>query len=186
MTEAYTGVKFKVLFEGVDFGYEKERREILEELSRLGKRKLLDSNNGNVSVRVKDGIVITPSGKDMSRIRAGDLVLVTGVDEDVGLVRAVGRMLPSSETMMHWLIYETFPRIGAVVHFHDVEILSKHDQFVETGGHHPYGTLELALSAIKALKRRRLIVLKEHGVLVIGRNLKTCHRRIEKAVESVR
>jgi len=186
MAEAYTGVKFKTLFEGVDFGYEKERKEIVAELARLGKRELLDSNNGNVSVKVSEGILITPSGKDMSQIKAKDLVLVGGIEEGARLVRTVGRTPPSSEAMMHWLIYEVFPRTKAVVHFHDAEILAKPGKFVETDAYHPYGTLELAYTALKALKKRKLIILKGHGVLVVGKDLKACHARVEKAVRSVR
>ena len=186
MVEEYVGVKFKTLFEGVKFGHETEREGIVEELARLSKRRLLDSNNGNVSVKVKEGIVITPTGKNMGDIEAKDLVLVTGVDEWARLVRTVGRTPPSSEAMMHWLIYESFPRAKAVVHFHDAEILKNHERFVETEMEHPYGTLELAHAALKALKKRKLIVLKGHGVLAIGKDLRACHARVEKAVRLVR
>lgn len=186
MTEEYVGVRFKTLFEGADFGYEKERGGIVEELRRLGSRELLDRNNGNVSVRVEEGMVITPTGKDMNEVATDDLVLVRDVNEKANLVRAVGRAVPSSESMMHWLIYQSFPRAKAIVHFHDAEILRNREMFTETEKAHPYGTRELAHEALKALKKRKFILLKGHGALAVGSSLKACHTLVEKAVKSVR
>ena len=186
MAEAYSGVKFKTVFEGKKFAYAKERAQIVEELKRLGADKVLDRNNGNISVRVGKGLIITPTGKDMDMIVSEDLVLVTSVDEKKKIVTAIGPAEPSSESIMHWLIYKKFPKANAIVHFHDKGLLENHKKFVETKTEFPYGTVELARAALKALVNSSFILLKNHGALTIGKDMDSCDRQVEKALKSVR
>jgi ribulose-5-phosphate 4-epimerase/fuculose-1-phosphate aldolase len=135
---------------------------------------------GNLSVRVPEGMVITPAGKDLAEVGEGDLVLVTRVNEEARMVKVSGRLLPSSEAFMHWLAYRARPDSCAVVHFHDDGLLES-GRMATTEESHPYGTLELARSAAKALKKSRFIRLKGHGFLVAGRDLKDCNAMIAKA-----
>jgi len=186
MTEVYTGVKFTALFEGVHFDYDNERKAIVEELVRLREKNLLDRNNGNVSVNVQDGMIITPTGKNMAQIDERDLILVTDVDENKNVVSVIGRTQPSSETMMHWLIYKNFPKIKAVVHFHNKELLEHHELFVETSKAYPYGTAEMAHSILAPLKKNKFIIIKNHGALAIGKDLKTCDNLVNKALKLVK
>ena len=183
MVEEYSGVKFKTLFEGARFGYPNERKAIIDELAWLKERNLIHGIPGNISLRVADGVVITPTGKDLSEISEEDIVLVRGVNERSKIVKMIGKHIPSSESMMHWLIYGNFPDVGAIVHFHDNKLL-KSSKIVETEEAHPYGTLELAHIALKALKKSRFILLKEHGALVIEKNMKACNAIIEKALKT--
>jgi len=182
MVEEYSGVKFKTLFEGAKFGYPDERKAIVDELAWLKKRSLIHGIPGNISLRVADGAVITPTGKDLSEIGEDDIVLVRGVNERSEIVKTIGKHIPSSESMMHWLIYENFPNVGAIVHFHGNKLL-KRSKLLETDKTHPYGTVELAKAALKALKKSRFIILKEHGALVIGKNMKACNSMIERVLK---
>jgi L-fuculose-phosphate aldolase len=181
MAEDYVGVKFKTLFAGVDFDYPAERKAIVAELGKLKKQGLLPGIPGNVSVRVPKGIIITPAGKDLNFVKEGEMVLVTGVSEWTRTVRVVGPSLPSSEAFMHWLAYKARPKAGAVVHFHDDVLMKRAKNIATTDEFHDYGTLELAHAAAKALKKSPLIILKDHGFLVAGKDLTDCHRMIEKA-----
>lgn len=186
MAEEYAGVKFKTLFEGVDFSYQKERKELVAEITRLRKMSLIHGIPGNLSVRVPDGMVITPTGKDLAGVNGDDMVLVRGVDEKAGIVRTVGRTPPSSEAMMHWLIYKSFPKEKAIVHFHSDKLLANHAKFVGTEKARHYGTLELAHEALKALKKKKLIILKEHGGMAVGKDIATCHKMIVAALKPLK
>ena len=185
MAETYIGVKFRTLFEGIEAGHKKERKKIVTELSKLNEKGLLDKNNGNVSVRVKKGLIITPTGTDMSSIKEEDPVLVTGINEEAKLVYTKGRNQPSSEAIMHWLIYQEFPNTNAIVHFHDPELLKHHKKFTETKTHYDYGTIELAHEVLKTLKKKKFIIIKEHGAIAIGKNLTVCHSLISKAKNKI-
>lgn len=182
MAEQYTGVKFKTLFEGVDFGCAKEREAIVAEIKKLGRMGLLDRQNGNISVKVKEGMVITPAAKYLAEMEPKDMVLVKGLAAGRGIVKAVGTSSPSSEARLHWMIYESFPKAGAVVHFHDAKLLGS-GRFPETEKEHPYGTLELAEEVLKTLKRAKkdFIIMKSHGAVAVGKDLDSCQKLVEKA-----
>lgn len=185
MAEEYAGVKFKTLFEGASFGCPGEREAIVAELSRLRSLSLLHGIPGNVSVRAKAGIVITPTGMDLAKVREADMVFVSGVNESAGIIKAFGRHQPSSESMMHWLIYKEFPDANAIVHFHSDELLRTPGRIPKIDKAHPYGTLALARAALEALRKSkalpRIIILREHGALVVGQSLESCHKLVEKA-----
>lgn len=182
--ERHTGTKFKTMFLAADLGHEDARRGIVGICKELSKEGLVANRVGNVSVRVGGGMVITPTGAELGSVLGKDLVLVEDVDERLGLVKVRGFKEPSSETVMHWLVYKNF-KVGAVIHVHD-DVLLGEKKFVSTEVEYPYGTPELAHEVVKALKKRKFVVLKNHGALAAGKDLKACHAMIEKAVKSVK
>ncbi|PIQ51773.1 MAG: aldolase, partial [Comamonadaceae bacterium CG12_big_fil_rev_8_21_14_0_65_59_15] len=90
-----------------------EISELILELSRhLHQRHLLAAADGNLSYRFSDQeIVITPSGKNKSRLKP----------EDLAWMNLKGEILagqPSSERLMHLEIYRKVPEARAIVHAH--------------------------------------------------------------------
>lgn len=89
------------------------RGAMVDAMRSLDARGLNRGTSGNVSVRLGDGMLVTPSGvpperltpESMVRIRAGGVV-----DPD--------QLRPSSEWRMHWRLLERRPDAGAVVHCH--------------------------------------------------------------------
>ena len=76
---------------------------------------------GNVSaVDRKSGlIVIKPSGVSYETMCAEDMVVVNAQGEVVD-----GHYRPSSDTPTHLYLYETFPKIGGIVHTHSPQATS--------------------------------------------------------------
>jgi ribulose-5-phosphate 4-epimerase/fuculose-1-phosphate aldolase len=181
MTENYEGVKFRTRFRGGEFNRE-QGHVIIDELSSLRGENLLDKNNGNISIRVKDGLIITPSGKDMAKIVLDDLVKVTGANEEARLVDAVGKLEPSSESIMHWEIYTAFDEVDAIVHYHDDALLRRSNEFTQTERYYPYGTIELAHEIVKTLKISPFVIIKDHGAIAVGKTLFECHAQIKNAL----
>jgi L-fuculose-phosphate aldolase len=107
------------------------------------------------------------------------------MSDDLSIVRTVGKTPPSSEARLHWLVYQEFPKTNAIVHFHDSRLLAS-GRFPETSREHPYGTLELARDVVKTLQKRKFIILKNHGALAVGRDMKACHALVEKAEKAVK
>jgi 3-dehydro-4-phosphotetronate decarboxylase len=85
------------------------RREIVRAARRLAERGLSPGSSGNISVRVGDRIVITPTGIGLSGVGRGDLAVVDGD-------AVTGR--PSKELPLHRAVYEQRPDARAVVHLH--------------------------------------------------------------------
>lgn len=91
------------------------RQDIVEAGRRLYASGLIAGGDGNISVRLPDGTLLTtPSGKSKGFLKPHDLVIT---DMDGRPVKGEnGR--PSSEIQMHLLFYRLRPDVAAVVHAH--------------------------------------------------------------------
>lgn len=148
----------------------------------LGRRGLIVGSAGNVSVRTRKGMAITPSGGNPDRARPADVVPVTldGV--------ASGDGTPSSEWAMHAAIYKTKPDAGCIVHTHAdactaLACLNEglppfHYMVLAFGGgdvrcapYVTFGTAALADLAAEAMTDRSACLLANHGMIVCGRDV---------------
>jgi L-fuculose-phosphate aldolase len=154
-----------------------------QELSRAG---LVVGTAGNVSVRVGDLVAVSPSG-----LRYAELA-----PEVVGVHRLDGTavdapLAPSSELPLHLAIYRGRPECGAVVHTHSPaatalstlvdEVPAVHYYVAMFGGpvrvarYATYGTDELAVNAVEALRDRTGALLGNHGAVTVGPDLATAY-----------
>jgi L-fuculose-phosphate aldolase len=142
---------------------------------------LSPGRSGNVSVRWKDGMLITASGIPPEEMApAADVVFVDGA----GCWAAAGKE-PSSEWYFHKAIYQARPEIGAVVHCHSrfatalacahLPIPAFHYMVAKAGGadiplapYATYGTPELAAHVTAALASRDACLLANHGQIAVG------------------
>jgi len=172
--EEYIGVKFKskLTKKGI-------RPSCISEITaagkRLGEEGLIFSNEGNISSRVKNGFVITAAGEPLDKLQREDFALVTGCDLKKRVVMADGKKTPSSESIMHHLIYTTNPNAKAVVHAHAGVFLNEakiaNSDLASTDVFLEYGTLELAYNMVKTLGKDHFIILKGHGAVAIGSSM---------------
>ncbi|TLV04894.1 L-fuculose-phosphate aldolase [Klebsiella indica] len=152
-------------------------------MTRLG---LNQGTAGNVSVRYRDGMLITPTGIPYEKLTESHIVYI---DTDG---RHEEGKLPSSEWRFHMAAYQTRPDAHAVIHNHAVHctavsILNRpipaiHYMIAAAGGNSipcaPYatfGTRELSVQVAAALKHRKATLLQHHGY--IG-----CETNLEKAL----
>ncbi len=140
---------------------------------------------GNVSARLPDnqGLVITPSGKNYSKLAVEELCFV---DWDGKLLE--GNLRPSSELLIHTATYQARPDCQGVVHTHstfacamavtrtDIPVFIDELMYV-TGGSVKVadygfpGSPELAQNLVKALENRQAALLANHGVIGLGDDL---------------
>jgi len=172
MAEFYVGRKFRTEFVSGVKDDEGRIPEILSVGKALDSMGLTPENSGNISVRTKKGMLITIGGKNKATLTVDDVVEVVSFDGDVAKV--VGSTEPSSETPMHWLIYQTYDKVNAVVHAHDQKVLEKADLLSVPVTDHfvNYGTRQQAKQVAKALRKSSFIVIREHGIVSAGTSLK--------------
>ncbi|RZB20605.1 class II aldolase/adducin family protein [Streptomyces sp. F001] len=148
---------------------------------------LVVGTSGNVSVRVRDTVLVTPSGVPYDRLTPDAL---TAVDLDGRQVR--GTLVPTSELPMHLAVYRTTDA-RAVVHTHAVhatavstlvrELPAIHYMAGALGGpvrvapYATYGTEELAENMLHALADRSGCLLQNHGTLTYGATLDQAYDR---------
>ncbi|WP_086850356.1 class II aldolase/adducin family protein [Streptomyces coeruleofuscus] len=162
-----------------------------EELVATARRTVSDGlvvgTSGNVSVRVGDTVLVTPSGVPYDRLKPDD---VTGVDLDGRQV--LGTLVPTSELPMHLAVYRT-TGARAVVHTHAVhatavstlvsELPLIHYMAAALGGpvrvapYATYGTDELAENMLRALADRSGCLLQNHGTVTHGTTLDQAYDR---------
>jgi L-fuculose-phosphate aldolase len=143
---------------------------------------MMPGTSGNVSLRLDDGLLITPSGVPYDVLEPSGLV---ELDAD-GVPLGHGR--PSTEWRLHRDLLRARPEIGAVVHCHPPfgtalacvrrEIPAFHYMVAVAGGntircarYATFGTPELAASALAALEGRRACLLANHGTVALGTTL---------------
>ncbi|MDG9715071.1 class II aldolase/adducin family protein [Streptomyces sp. DH24] len=148
---------------------------------------LVVGTSGNVSVRVGDTVLVTPSGVPYDRLTADD---ITGVALDGRQV--LGTLVPTSELPMHLAVYRTTDA-RAVVHTHAVhatavstlvpELPLIHYMAAALGGpvrvapYATYGSAELAEHMLTALTDRTGCLLQNHGTVTYGATLDQAYDR---------
>jgi L-fuculose-phosphate aldolase len=174
MGEIYVGVKFDV----VHLPAEKLEAPRMAELIQIGKelagKGFCPENSGNLSFRVMNGFGITTAGSELARLTLENFVLVKDVDLKKKEVLCAGKAQPSSEAMMHKMIYDARPDVKVILHAHALELRGA----VTTAKEFPYGTLEFARSAIEVLKDHDLVILKNHGFVSVGGTVSEAYERL--------
>jgi L-fuculose-phosphate aldolase len=139
-------------------------------------------SSGNVSARLRDGFLITPSGLPNDTLEPDQMVFVVMDGQ------ASGSLKPSSEWRIHRDIYRARPEVTAVVHAHSPHAVSLsclrrgipsfHYMVAAAGGkdircagYATFGTQALSDLILAALQDRRACLMANHGLVTVGVSL---------------
>ncbi|WP_310721333.1 class II aldolase/adducin family protein [Streptomyces lydicus] len=155
--------------------------ELVDTARRTVADGLVVGTSGNVSRRLKDLVLVTPSGVPYDRLGPGDLTAV-----DLNGAQIIGSLRPTSELPMHLAVYRNTPAT-AVVHTHApyatavstlvAELPPVHYMAAALGGpvrvapYALYGSDELAAHLLEALRDRTGALLQNHGTVAYGDSL---------------
>jgi L-fuculose-phosphate aldolase len=159
------------------------RQEIVATAQAMSRRGLSPQRSGNVSARLGEKLLITPSAVPYEAMRASDIVAV-GLD---GSIKA-GQRKPSTEMPFHRAIYAARADARAIVHCHSpratalacarLAIPAFHYMVAVAGGadircaeYATFGTEALAANTVAALEDRRACLLANHGQVALGTSL---------------
>lgn len=161
------------------------RIDIVARCRELDAAGLNRGSSGNVSARVGDAMLITPSAVPSADL-APDLIGRMPLHDDQGAWE--GPMKPSSEWRFHLDLMRARPDVGAIVHTHAPfstilaiarrPIPAIHYMIAAFGGpdirccgYARYGTAELSAEVVVAMEGRNGCLMANHGMLVAGPNL---------------
>jgi len=102
-----------------------------------------------------------------------DYCHVVACDVARGSCQYLGASPPSSETLLHHLIYHRHPTVGAILHGHSPLLLEYAERLdiPSTAVAHPYGTVQLAHAAVEMVGgATSFFNLKEHGFVALGKD----------------
>ncbi len=160
-----------------------ERRAVIAAAQAMNAAGLNQGTSGNVSVRVDDGFLITPTGLPYDSLEL----------EDICELRLDGRASrwsrkPSSQWRNHADLNQAPPEARGIVHPHPLystslsilrkEIPAVHYMIAVAGGatvrcsgYATFGTAELSQRTQEALVGRKACLLANHGLVAVGDSL---------------
>jgi L-fuculose-phosphate aldolase len=167
------------------------RQEIISTCLEMNRIGLNQGASGNVSARVEEGFLITPSGVPYDLIEHD---MIAPMDLQGGYW---GDWLPSSEWRMHHDLYASRPEIAAVVHVHSPYasalaclregLPAFHYMVAVAGGpdircaeYATFGTAELSEAMLRAMEGRTACLLANHGLIAAA---ETLQRALMRAAE---
>lgn len=155
------------------------RADVVDTAKAMSRSGLTGGTSGNVSVRTKKGMLITPSGVAYETLKRKSIVAVSADGQ------ARGRLKPSSEWRFHLAIYAAYPEARAIVHTHSdyatalactgrgipafhYMVAVAGDKDIPCAPYATFGTEELAANVVAALAGRRACLLANHGQIALG------------------
>jgi L-fuculose-phosphate aldolase len=154
----------------------KARKALVAAGQRLLAENLVARSWGNLSLRLDDRtMAITPSGIPYTELREDMIVLV-----DIESGEWSGEWKPSGERALHRAIYKTRPKVNAIVHSHQnaaTACAASRASVRALWGEVPCAayalpsTAALAKATVAALGDRPAVLLANHGVFTVGKDM---------------
>ena len=179
--------------------------KLREEICRLGEslftRGLTFGSAGNISARLEDGWLMTPTNFSLGGL---DPARLAKLDANGKLVSGEP---PTKETFLHRAMYSERPQAGAVVHLHStysvaVSVLADIDAanvlppitayyVMRVGrlplvGYYPPGDPALADAVQRLAGKHHAVLLANHGPVVAGSTLDAAANAIEELEETAK
>lgn len=165
--------------------FEREKQEMLDAARALDRYGLIALSGGNVSVRMPSGeVIVTPSGMIYDTMYPSDM-LVVGLDGKI--IEGTRKVSVGTEALLY--IYKNMPRIGAIIHTHQPyatglglvmdeipcnlsTLANATEGPVAVAPYGDPGSLSMGQRAVECIGDRLAVVLKHHGVISVGRDLR--------------
>jgi ribulose-5-phosphate 4-epimerase/fuculose-1-phosphate aldolase len=179
--------------------------QLRDRIALLGKslydRGLAHGSAGNLSVRLPDGWLMTPTNSCMGRL---DPARLSRLDANG---KCIAGDAPSKETFLHIAMYGERPDCGAVVHLHSVHAvavscmdgLDAENVFppitayavMQVGQlalvpYYPPGDESLAAAVRKVANKHHAVLLANHGPVVAGSSLDAAINAIEELEQTAK
>ena len=178
-----------------------QREEICGLGASIFARGLTAGSSGNISVRVADGWLMTPTNASLGRL---DPARLSKLDDNGKLVSGDA---PTKESFLHRVMYEERSKTGAVIHLHSthsvaISCLADIDPadvlppitayYVMRVGRLPLvpyyrpGDLALAEAVRGFAGKHHAVLLANHGPVVAGTSLDAAANAIEELEETAK
>ncbi|MCA0434618.1 MAG: aldolase [Proteobacteria bacterium] len=181
---------------------EAQARDLICEIGRsMFERRLTFGSSGNISLRIDDGWLMTPTGSSLGRLDPARLSKI----DDAG--KLIAGDAPTKESFLHLAMYRERPKAGAVVHLHSTHSVAvscldhiDHEDvlppitayYVMRVGKLPLvpyfapGDQALGAAVGRVAAKHAAMLLANHGPVVSGSSLNAAVDAIEELEETAR
>jgi L-fuculose-phosphate aldolase len=178
------------------------RGEITRYSKRAYDRGLIRGTGGNLSIRIptNEMVLVTPTDISLGEVKPEENILV---NLEGAIIESPLGLMPSKETSFHLRVYRMRRDVQAVVHLHPPYATAYADkgqplpmvtvsaraklQQVPNVGCAPPGSeelCELVSKGIESFPDARAFLMKEHGILTLGEDLRTAYYLAELVEET--
>lgn len=164
--------------------YESQRQQIIDVGITLDRYRLISLSGGNVSMRIGEHILVTPSGMSYEKLVPADVVVMDAKGKVVD-----GKRRPSVDTEALLHIYNNMRDVNAIIHTHQPYataiglVLDELPAFCTTLVNATLGavpvapyssaaSLDMGKRTVEYIGDKRAVILKNHGVITVGPTLK--------------
>lgn len=165
--------------------FDAQKKDVLNAALKLDRYGLIALSGGNVSWRMDSGeVLVTPSGMIYDEMVPEDILVV---DLEGNIIE--GERKASVDTKALLYIYKNMPQVNAVIHTHQPyatglglvmdelpcnlsTMANATEGPVAVAEYGDPGSLSMGVEAVKAIGDRLAVVLKHHGVIAVGRDLR--------------
>lgn len=165
--------------------FDTQKQEVLNAALKLDRYGLIALSGGNVSCRMDSGeVLVTPSGMIYDDMVPEDILVV---DLDGNIIEGERKAFVDTEALLY--IYKNMPQVNAVIHTHQPyatglglvmdelpcnlsTMANATEGPVAVAEYGDPGSLSMGVEAVKAIGDRLAVVLKHHGVIAVGRDLR--------------
>ena len=155
------------------------RRLLAEYGRKIARCHFVMGTMGNISVREGGIVWIKRGGSWLEKARPADFIAV-----DLKTAKAKSNQSPSKEIFLHLGSYRARPDIQAVVHTHPVMTtalatvgINPNKAKMAVLPYYSPGSKRLARQVQEAIKRKDIVILANHGLVTVGKDIKEAYRR---------
>jgi len=173
------------------YRFRKQRKEVAQIMKRLYQQRLTTTSGGNVSIRLKDFIIITSSQTDKGRMKANEVGIIT-----INGKNLTPKLKPTMEMGLHTSVYKQRPDVFSIVHAHPVfaTALAASEGLIETdvsgearailgipafAAYRTMSSQELAEIVTQKAKNSNVIIMQHHGIVALGKSILEAFDRLE-------
>ena len=165
--------------------FDAQKKDVLNAALKLDRYGLIALSGGNVSWRMDSGeVLVTPSGMIYDEMVPEDILVV---DLEGNIIEGARKASVDTEALLY--IYKNMPQVNAVIHTHQPyatglglvmdelpcnlsTMANATEGPVAVAEYGDPGSLSMGVEAVKAIGDRLAVVLKHHGVIAVGRDLR--------------
>ena len=164
--------------------YTEEKQAIIEAGKKLHEYNLISLSGGNVSLRVGDHFLVTPSGMSYDTMVVDDICVM---DSEQTMIEGNRRPSVDSVALLH--IFQNLENVNAIIHTHQVyatavglvedelpavvtTLVNATHGPVKVAPYSSAASLDMGIKTVENIGDRLAVILKNHGVVTVGSTLK--------------
>jgi ribulose-5-phosphate 4-epimerase/fuculose-1-phosphate aldolase len=168
---------------------EESSSPFIQEIAKIGKKPVFSKNTTEVTISMRNGkrLLINAKNSDIKEIKQDDFLEIVDYDPLKNFLLLMGPKEPRSETPIHWIIHNAREDVNATIQITSNKIAEKlTGEIPSTEKEYPPNTLDQIKAILKCLRDSKKVIIKNQGVLFVGRSLKETEELVLETLEKLK